>query len=152
MNRQMHRTTLGMLMMAAAASLLVACEMEAPVGEQPGTKPAPTSDESLATDHTSSVTGAGATEPVRSEEDSSLEDLATTARSCRQVISGSALPIFAHPTGGDVSCFFLSGDIFENRGRIGNRFTTWCPRKTPPNQGRAAYAPETGTLPVRCPF
>jgi hypothetical protein len=133
----MQGTTPSVLIVAAAASLLAACGNDEPVVDQPGSKPALTSNESIAQNQ---------------EESPAVEGAQLAHFPCRQIISSSGLPIFKGPSyGSGIQCTFLSGDIFLYLSTQNGFFRTWCGRKTP-YPGITAWAPPVGSIPVACPF
>ena len=138
MKSEKHKTRLGLLMVAAVASLLIACATE---------EDNLTLEESITTE----VTGEELTIKTATLAESSAIEAAPAPGPCRQV-TASSIPVFTTPTSNDVRCRFLRGDIFSYVATFRGRYETWCPRRTPPEQGVFSWAPEAGSVPVRCPF
>lgn len=145
MKSEGHRTRLGILMVAAAASLLGACAMEedklTPEASTTAKDTSSATDEELASHTIEPATG------------SAVGGAPAAAFPCRKV-TASSIPIFATPTGSAVHCTFFAGDVFQYLS-IGNpplRYETWCPRHVPRSQGEVSWAQAAGTVAVTCPF
>jgi hypothetical protein len=146
MKNERYQTRLGMLMAAAAASLLIACATEAD---------RLTPSESTTTDEGASVTGAdinvGA---IDSAMNPAVGAVPAQSSSCRRV-TASSIPVYATASGSTVNCRFLKGDFFTILGSTnagGGRYLSWCPRHTPIDQGVLSWAQAAGTVAAACPF
>jgi len=138
-----HKTRLGMLMVTAVASLLVACAVE---GDEL------TPDETTTTEEASSVPGEEpAIGTIALTANSAVEGVEVGGPPCRRV-TASSIPVYTTGTGSTVRCRFLRGDVFSYVASGGGRYLTWCPRRTPPGQGVFSWAQGAGTVAVTCPW
>jgi hypothetical protein len=155
MKSERRKPRLGMLMMAAWASFLVACAMDVERDQKPGTEQNEltadkvTPDESTASEQAVSASDA---EPATASEADSVNDAVVRPRvSCRRVVV-SSIPVFTTPSGSTVLCRFFLGDVFSHFGFVSppGRYITWCPRGVPPAQGTTGYAQASGTVDGGC--
>ena len=143
MKSERHTMRLGMLMVAAMASLLVACAVE---------------DDEVAADETAIVEQASTETDVKVAMGTvdlakpAADGVEIAAGPCRRVTAGS-IPVFTTATSNVVRCRFLQGDTVTVLGTSSNgRFLSWCPRRTPIEQGLFSWGTLAGTVGVTCPW
>jgi hypothetical protein len=131
---------LGLWMVAAMASVLVACAVED--GEV-------ASDETATVEKASTVTGDELSTIFLTRD--ADDEVALAAAPCRRVTAAS-IPAYSTATSGTVNCRFLRGDTISYIAVSNGRFLTWCPRHTPPSQGVFSWGTLSGTIEVTCPW
>jgi hypothetical protein len=140
MKSERHTTRLGMLMVAAMASLLVACAVE---------------PDDAALDETATVEEASTVTVTIGNIDMSkpaADRVTIAAGPCRRVTAAS-IPVYSTATSNTVRCRFLRGDTVTVLGTSSNgRFLSWCPRHTPIEQGVFSWGTLAGTVGVTCPW
>src|SRR5688572_12861752 len=143
MKSERHTMRLGMLMVAAMASLLVACAVE---------EDDVALDETTTVEKASTVTGVKVTMGTADLAKHAGDGVEIAAGPCRRVTAAS-IPVYSTATSNTVRCRFLRGDTVTVLGTSSNgRFLSWCPRHTPIEQGVFSWGTLAGTVGVTCPW
>jgi hypothetical protein len=160
MKSERHKAGLGMTLVIALASLLVACAMEGEGDENvPEPQSALTPDESFAVDESITSEEASSAEDavVSGEVDEATvgEDVAAAPVGCREVTT-YRVKVYKSPegTGTAYHGYWYDRTIFQHYGIPpgGTRYYTWWPGGLPPGPGtEPAYVPPYGTSAVTCP-
>ncbi len=152
------KSGLDMLAMAAAATLLAACAMEADDHEKTRSEQNQLTAEEVMPDQSAATEGvvaesqaALAAGGVASTNSSAIDGAIQPRATCRRV-TATSVPVFTSPGGSAVLCRFLKGDVFVNFGQVSpfGRYINWCPRGVPPNQGTEGFVQQAGTTASGC--